>query len=298
MWQADRVKASLAGSIRSFQMQTSWDATLRLEQIDVGGIPAGWVLEPGEVVNYVENHDNLTLFDVNAFRLPTGTSREDRARVQILASAINAFSQGVAYFHAGVDTLRSKSLDRNSYDSGDWFNRLDWTYADNNFGVGLPPARDNADTWPLAKPLLANPLIKPAAADIAWTRDAFRDLLKIRKSTTLLRLRTAEDIKARLSFLNTGSAQEPTVLVGRINGAGYPGANFDELVYLINVDKTAKQLTLPALAGRTLELHPVQAAADAADARAKQASFDRATGGFSVPARTAVVFVARPATSH
>jgi pullulanase/glycogen debranching enzyme len=26
-----------------------------------------------------------------------------------------------------VDTLRSKSFDRNSYDSGDWFNRLDWS---------------------------------------------------------------------------------------------------------------------------------------------------------------------------
>jgi pullulanase-type alpha-1,6-glucosidase len=297
MWQADRIKASLAGSIRSFQMQTSWDAQLRLDQIDVGGIPAGWVLEPGEVVNYVENHDNLTLFDINAFRLPATTSREDRARVQILASAINAFSQGVAYFHAGVDTLRSKSLDRNSYDSGDWFNRLDWTYADNNFGVGLPPARDNADSWPLAKPLLANALIKPHANDIAWTRDAFRDLLRIRKSTTLLRLRTAEDIKARLSFLNTGSGQEATVLVGRLNGVGYPGANFDELVYLINVDKAAKQLTLPALAGRALELHPVQAAAGAADARARQASFDPATGSFSVPARTAVVFVAR-STAH
>ena len=35
--------------------------------------------------------------------------------------------QGVAYFHAGIDTLRSKSLDRNSYDSGDWFNRIDWS---------------------------------------------------------------------------------------------------------------------------------------------------------------------------
>jgi pullulanase/glycogen debranching enzyme len=253
-------------------------------------------MEPGEVVNYVENHDNLTLFDINAFRLPTATSREDRARVQILASAINAFSQGVAYFHAGVDTLRSKSLDKNSYDSGDWFNRLDWSYADNNFGVGLPPARDNADSWPLAKPLLANALIKPHANDIAWTRDAFRDLLKIRKSTTLLRLRTAEDIKARLSFLNTGSAQDPTVLVGRLNGVGYPGANFDELVYLINVDKTAKQLTLPALAGRALELHPVHTAATAADKRAAQASFNGATGGFSLPARTAVVFVTRSAS--
>jgi pullulanase len=291
-WQADRIKASLAGSIRSFQMQTSWDANLRLEQIDVGGIPAGWVLEPGEVVNYVENHDNLTLFDNNAFRLPTTTSKEDRARVQILASAINTFSQGVAYFHAGVDTLRSKSLDRNSYDSGDWFNRLDWTYQDNNFGVGLPPAGDNGSNWAYARPLLSNPLIKPHPNDIAWTRDAFRDLLKIRKSTTLLRLRTAADIKARLSFLNTGSAQEPTVLVGRVDGVGYPGANFDELVYLINVDKTAKQLTLPTLAGRALQLHPVHTAANAADARARQATFDSSTGSFSLPARTAVVFVA------
>ncbi|MFG6416949.1 alpha-1,6-glucosidase domain-containing protein [Roseateles sp. DC23W] len=294
MWMGDRLKASLAGSIRSFQMQTSWDATLRLDQIDVGGIPAGWVLEPSEVVNYVENHDNLTLFDNNAFRLPATTSREDRARVQILANAINAFSQGVAYFHAGTDTLRSKSLDRNSYDSGDWFNRLDWSYADNNFGAGLPPARDNADNWALSRPLLANALIKPHANDIAWTRDAFRDLLKIRASTTLLRLRTAEDIKARLTFLNTGSSQEATVLAGRIDGVGYPGANFDELVYLINVDKTAKQLTLPTLAGHALELHP----AHAADQRARAATFDRATGGFSVPARTAVVFVMRPATTR
>ncbi|KQW43418.1 MULTISPECIES: alpha-1,6-glucosidase domain-containing protein [unclassified Roseateles] len=292
MWFADRIKASLAGSIRSFEMQTSWDANLRLDQIDVGGIPAGWVLEPGEVVNYVENHDNLTLFDNNAFRLPTGTSKEDRARVQILANAINAFSQGVAYFHAGGEALRSKSLDKNSYDSGDWFNRLDWTFSDNNFGVGLPPARDNADNWNRARPLLANTLIKPHANDIAWTRDAFRDLLKIRKSTTLLRLRTADDIKARLSFLNTGSAQEPTVLVGRLNGVGYPGANFSELVYLINVDKTDKQLTLPALAGHTLALHPVHTAPTAGDKRAAQASFNGATGAFNVPARTAVVFVA------
>ena len=298
MWQADRLKATLAGSIRSFQMQTSWDATLRLEQIDVGGIPAGWVLEPGEVVNYVENHDNLTLFDNNVFKLPTTTSREDRARVQILAAAINSFSQGVAYFHAGVDTLRSKSLDKNSYDSGDWFNRLDWSYGDNNFGVGLPPARDNADNWNLARPLLTHALIKPTAADIAWTRDAFRDLLKIRKSTTLLRLRTAADIKARLSFLNTGSAQEATVLVGRLNGVGYPGANFDELVYLINVDKTDKQLSLPTLAGHALTLHPVHTAAAAADKRAAGASFNSASGVFSLPARSAVVFVVSPAASN
>ena len=118
-----------------------------LEQIDYNGQPARLRAEPGEVVNYVENHDNQTLFDINAYKLPPSTSREDRARVQILGAAINAFSQGVTYFHAGIDTLRSKSMDRNSYNSGDWFNRLDWTYSDNYFGTGLPPAGQNGDNW-------------------------------------------------------------------------------------------------------------------------------------------------------
>jgi pullulanase len=144
---ADIVRAGLAGTIRSFEMQDRTGQRIRLEQLRVDGQGAGYVTEPSEVVNYVENHDNQTLFDNNAFKLPRGTSREDRARVQLLGAAVVAFSQGVAYFHAGVDTLRSKSLDRNSYDSGDWFNRLDWTYGDNFFGTGLPPAAENGANW-------------------------------------------------------------------------------------------------------------------------------------------------------
>ncbi len=80
---------------------------------------------PNEVLNYVKNHDNQTLFDINVYKLPLTTSREDRARVQILGLAINAFSQGIAYFHVGGASLGSKSLDRNSFDSSDWFNRID-----------------------------------------------------------------------------------------------------------------------------------------------------------------------------
>jgi pullulanase len=294
MWQADIIKAGLAGSIRSYTMQTHWDATLPLEQINVyDGQPAGFVTDPSEVVNYVENHDNQTLFDTNAFKLPLGTTPEDRARVQMLGAAINSFSQGIAYFHAGVDTLRSKSLDRNSYNAGDWFNRLDWSYTDNNFGVGLPLQSDNGDNWFVMRPLLANANIKPAPSQIAWTRDAFRDLLKIRASTSLLRLRSADDIKQRLSFHNTGSQQDPTVLVGDLNGVGYPGANFSRLVYLVNVDVQAKALVVPALQGQALKLHPVHRAAGAADQRAASASFDASTATFQLPARTAVVFVAR-----
>jgi pullulanase len=213
--------------------------------------------------------------------------------VQMLGAAITAFSQGIAYFHAGIDTLRSKSMDRNSYDSGDWFNRLDWTYQDNYFGAGLPPKQSNEGNWATVKPLLAQaPAIKPSSADIAWTRDAFRDLLKIRASSTLFHLRTAKEISARLSFFNTGSAQVPTILAGHLNGAGYAGAGFREILYLINVDKKAQQISIPTLRGHAFTLHPVHKSAMAADVRAKtQASYDAASDVFTVPARTAAVFV-------
>jgi pullulanase len=287
MRQGDLIRAGLAGSIRSYSMKTRLDGVIPLEQLE----GAGYVTEPGEVVNYVENHDNQTLFDNHAFKLPTTTSREDRARVQMLSAAITTFSQGIAYFHAGVDTLRSKSLDRNSYDSGDWFNRIDWSYTDNYFGTGVPRAGDNAENWPVMKPLLANALIKPTATEIAWSRDAFRDLLKIRASTTLLRLRSADDIKQRLIFFNTGSAQVPTVLASYISGNGYAGAGFKELVYLINVDKVAQTVGDPLLVGRSFVLHPVHTAPNAADTRAASATFNSTTGRFTVPPRTAVVFV-------
>ena len=292
MWSADIIKGAMAGSIRSYTLTTSWDAQLPLEQISVGGSPLGFVTQPSESVAYVENHDNQTLFDNNAYKLPLTTTQDDRARVQMLGAAVVSFSQGVAYYHAGVDTLRSKSLDKNTYDSGDWFNRIDWSYADNNFGAGLPPQGTNGADWPVQTPLLSNALIKPTATQIAWARDQFRDLLRIRKSTSLLHMASADDIKARLKFWNTGSAQVPTVIVGDLDGSGgYAGANFQEVTYFINVDKQAHQIAIPALASRAFVLHPVHLAAGAADPRAAQATYDSATGTFAIPARTAVVFV-------
>jgi pullulanase-type alpha-1,6-glucosidase len=291
MWAGDIVKAGLAGSIRSYALTTSWDAHLTLDQISDGGNPLGFVTDPAEAVSYVENHDSQTLFDENAYKLPVTTTQDDRARVQMLGAAIVSFSQGVAYYHAGVDTLRSKSLDRNTYDAGDWFNRLDWSYADNNFAVGLPLQSTNGSDWTVQQPLLANSLIKPTATQIAWARDQFRDLLRIRKSTSLLHMASADDIKARLKFFNTGSAQVPTVIVGDLDGSGYAGANFQEVTYFINVDKQAHPVAIPALAARAFVLHPVHLAAGAVDTRASQATYDSATGTFTIPPRTAVVFV-------
>src|SRR5207342_2453415 len=150
----------LAGTLRDYRLQTADGHEKPLSEIDYKGQPAGYAAQPAEAVNYVENHDNQTLFDIDAMKLPRDTSPADRARVQLLGAAFVAFSQGVAYFHAGMDVLRSQSLDRNSFDSGDWFNRLDWTYRDNFFGSGLPPASDNGKDWDLLRPLLTD-IVKP-----------------------------------------------------------------------------------------------------------------------------------------
>jgi len=289
---ADLVRVGLAGTLRDYRMQAADGSAKALGEIDYKGQPAGYAAQPSEVVNYVENHDNQTLFDLDAMKLPRDTSREDRARVQLLGAAVVAFSQGIAYFHAGMDVLRSKSLDRNSFDSGDWFNRLDWTYRDNFFGTGLPPAGDNGKDWALLKPFLAEAAaIRPAPEHVAWMRDAFRDLLRIRAGSTVFRMRSSADVQQRLRFANTGPAQNPLVVVGHLDGNGYEGAVFREVLYLLNASPQAQSLVLREEAGKPYVLHPVLAGAEAVDRRAKQARFERRTGRFVVPGRTAVVFV-------
>jgi pullulanase len=118
------------------------------------------------------------------------------------------------------------------------------------------------------------------------------DLLKIRASSSLFRLPTADEVNARLTLHNTGPTQEPTVVVGHLQGRGHAGAGFAEVLYAINVDKTPHTVSLPALAGRAYELHPVHRAATAADPRPlTQSKWDSAAGTLQVPARTALVYV-------
>lgn len=291
---ADMVRVGLAGTLRDVRM-VAFDGVERpLSEIDYKGAPAGYASQPGEVVNYVENHDNATLFDINALKLPRETSREDRARVQLLGAALTAFSQGIAYHHAGIEVLRSKSLDRNSFNSGDWFNRLDWTYTDNGFAAGLPPASETGKDWTMLGPILADASMKPTSREIIWMRDGFRDLLHIRASSSLFRLRTAADVQQRLGFRNVGPRQDPTVIAVHLDGAGYPDAGFSEILYLVNVAPTAKTLVLDEERGKRYTLHPRHLHPDAADTHPReQARYGSADGSFTVPARTAVVYVVR-----
>lgn len=105
----------------------------------------------------------------------------------------------------GDDTLRSKSLDRDSYNSGDWFNKLDWTYESNNFGVGLPPKSKNGEKWPIMRELLGNASLKPSKKHIVAAVENLRELLRIRFSSPLFRLKTGNAVQARLQYHNTGT---------------------------------------------------------------------------------------------
>jgi hypothetical protein len=93
-------------------------------------------------------------------------------------------------------------------------------------------------------------------------------------------------------FYNTGSLQEPTVIAGHIDGRGLRHAEND-LIYFVNVDKVHHTLTISAEKNKHYRLHPVHRHFDAADRRpATSSRYDRATGAFTIPPRTAVVFVA------
>ncbi len=213
----DLVKLGLAGNLRDFSFETSDGSVKTGEQIDYNGQPAGYADQPDEVITYVDAHDNETIFDELTYKLPTDTSMSDRVRMNTLALSTTALAQTPSFWHAGADLLRSKSLDKNSYNSGDWFNVLDFTGQDNGFGRGLPQAADNEARWPYDQPLLADASLKPAPSDIADASAAAEDLLRLRFSTDLFRLGSATLIDQKVSFPDGGPDAIPGVIVMRID---------------------------------------------------------------------------------
>nr|BFE75082.1 hypothetical protein GCM10020092_083830 [Actinoplanes digitatis] len=122
----DRIKVGLSGGLATYRFVTHTGVEHSGAQIDYNGSPGGYAAAPGESVAYVDAHDNEILYDAMAFKLPPSLPMLERARMQVLALAIVVLGQGVGFVALGTERLRSKSLDRNSYNSGDWFNQLRW----------------------------------------------------------------------------------------------------------------------------------------------------------------------------
>ncbi len=148
----DQIKVALTGNLKGYRFIDRTGARVSGAQVDYNGQPAGYTADPQEAVNYVDAHDNETLYDALVYKLPMTTPMAQRIRMQNLALATTALSQGVSFWQAGSDILRSKSLDRNSYDSGDWFNVLDWSYQRIGFGRGLRPSPTTKRSTPSCGP--------------------------------------------------------------------------------------------------------------------------------------------------
>ena len=87
-------------------------------QIDYNSLSAGYASDPAESVNYVDAHDNETLFDLLTYKLPSSTPMSDRIRMNTVSLATVALGQSPSFWAAGTERLRSKSLDRDSYKGG------------------------------------------------------------------------------------------------------------------------------------------------------------------------------------
>ncbi|MFI8849123.1 pullulanase-type alpha-1,6-glucosidase [Streptomyces sp. NPDC053499] len=281
----DLIKVGLSGNLAGYRFTDSRGRSVTGAEVDYNGAPAGYARRPGDALAYADAHDNETLYDALAFKLPAGTTAADRARMQVLGMATATLSQGPSLSHAGSDLLRSKSLDRNSYDSGDWFNALHWDCRrGNGFGRGLPPAPDNEAKWPYAKPLLTNPKLYPDCARITATAAAYRDLLRIRTTEPAFGKKTAAEVQRSLSFPLSGPAagEKPGVITARL----------DDLVLVFNATPQRRTQRVPALVGRGYALHPLQGAG--ADPVVRRSGYEKATGTFTVPGRTVAVFRQRP----
>ncbi|GIF67777.1 hypothetical protein Ais01nite_58120 [Asanoa ishikariensis] len=280
--QQDLIKIGLAGNLATYRFVAASGATVSGGDYLYNGSPAGYCAAPGECVTYVDAHDNEILYDTLAFKLPAGIAPIDRARMQLLALSFTALSQGMGFVAAGSERLRSKSLDRNSFDSGDWFNAIRWDPAEGNgFGLGLPPSWDNEDKWPFAAPLLADPLLVPSAEVVEWTVERYLELLRIRRDSPLFGLATAVEVQDRVSFPLSGPTETPGVITMRLSGV-------EELLVIFNAAPATATQKLPDLRGGDFALHPHQRAGG--DPVLAKSVFDPATGIFTVPARSVAVF--------
>lgn len=296
----DAIRAGLAGNLSDFELKAGNGAVIRAQAV------GAYNLDPQEAINYVEKHDNETLWDWihRPDALPVETTLENRVRIHNLTLSIPVLSQGVPFIHHGSDLLRSKSMSPNSYNAGDWFNVVDYTRQSNNWAVGLPPELRDGITDDYVRGLFENPQTKPASAEIELAADVFQEFLSIAASSPLFSLQTAEEVIDRVGFHDGGANQQDGLIVMSIDdgvGTVYgtdstPRADLDTsvdaIVIVINGSDSSKSAPITTAAGFVLH----DTLQSSADMMVRTASFTEAAEGedagtFMVPAYTTAIFV-------
>tara|TARA_R110000765_G_scaffold191120_1_gene296300 strand:- start:1575 stop:3551 length:1977 start_codon:yes stop_codon:yes gene_type:complete len=113
----ESIKFGVVGAIQHPQLD--------YEKVNYSNAP--WALEPWQSINYVSCHDNHTLFDKLKISKPKADS-EELIAMDKLANAIVLTSQGTPFLHAGVEMLRTKNGEHNSYNLPDNINQINWNW--------------------------------------------------------------------------------------------------------------------------------------------------------------------------
>ena len=173
-----------------------------------------WSGQPGQSINYISCHDNLTFWDKLAIS-NADDSEADRVKMNKLGSAIILTSQGVSFMQAGEEMLRSKpneksesGFDENSYCSPDATNSIKW---DNKGNV--------IDTY-----------------------EYYKGLIAFRKAHSALRMTTATDIQNTLTFM---SGLDANVVAYTIKGEAQ-GETAQNIAVIYNGNPDAVTVNLPA----------------------------------------------------
>lgn len=160
---------------------------------------------PGESVNYVESHDNMTLAD-KIIASVKDAKPADISRLSQLAGSISLLSQGLPFLQAGQEFLRSKSGDSNSYKSSDLVNSLKWNTQSTN----------------------------------ASTVKYYKGVIALRKAHPAFRMATTALVKKNLKFLTSPEGS----IVYSLNGNDVRDSA-STLVVVHNANITAQTITLP-----------------------------------------------------
>ena len=121
----DTVKRTLLADHRRDSQHPANDFS-NILTANVGKVGPAHFIQPQQAIQYVECHDNATVFDY--FQLEKEEIRlEERKALSRLALHLVLLSQGVPFIHAGQEFYRTKGLEDNTYNLPDSLNQLDWT---------------------------------------------------------------------------------------------------------------------------------------------------------------------------
>lgn len=166
-----------------------------------------WITtDPTQSVNYIEAHDNLTLFDKLTASVPNASAGKIESLDRFSAS-IALLAQGVPFLQAGQEFLRSKGGDSNSYKSSDAVNSIKWNLRSKN----------------------------------ASTVNYYKGLLAIRKAHPEFRLSTTSQVRKGLTFIKAPSG----VIAYALNGAAVKDS-WSSTVVVHNPNAKAATILLPS----------------------------------------------------